>query len=1037
MKKYFFLVFVFIFLACTPSFLYINAEIINSGHNILRQTAGKLPTSPGIGKAGVCSFCHIPHSATGATMWIVPSDVYRPISGEVGRICGSALCHGAIGNAAPDMTKSIYRPTGWEHANHPLLDNDTDIYSDVLLDNDGRMIGNGGTKQWMSRWPATERNRRAASYTDTSLYTSAMECTSCHNVHSVTKDVIFKQEIDGGELLGKGASGEFLRARALDTTGILGDTTDFNEIDGSGRKQIFCEFCHVGRATSGWGAWNSTFVDGVAFSTHPVGRGDTDRDGRHDDRLNSTNIRKIYDDDKGCESSIIIPKEMITGVEVTADKKDQGGHLGGLAGIGYETGAGAEKIGLIICQTCHKPHNEARAFVGQLHNGEYIDTTMFGPKTPDLLVFNNSSKSGYNILCEKCHAYRPFLRINPEFDSSRGDEDSTGAGHPLRHHRFIKGDGNYKYNENGDIDSTWSIKNDLCDEGPAIDIPLSWPTAGTNQVVCLSCHDVHGGRPGTKLLRRSTRGNDLICDDCHQRALLKLGLTHPINVGLVNTDGESWPDQANLSVFGPPSVDYNGDILEGTRLKLYSKLSSKYSADKNYFDIKYDTANVKIGCDTCHDWSNGMIHYYAGRRRNPAREISTEAQKLGHKHSGKEDPNHNSELCVSCHTAPDVLNPHQSPVDQYYKRYSSTGVNFDYGSDATRGLFGGLNPDLDNERMEGANPSPWIREYPVSISPYESTRLSRLGTHPSGLRIEHDAAGKKDHYNFIYYTTTGWGGSVWGDSSRCNKKSISVRKSRLVSKWGQKFDILKTMDARKKEENLKEAIIICQSCHTPHWANEGLVEYNSAAFSKEPTPNSALLYATQAESFMCRTCHFPTGTHPVSKPSKIELYSRWETPDIAGDYDSINYVSRTETTIVLTLNEERALPRKNQAPELLRDSTRKDPYGTTWAVIKEYGPMAPANYPKKGGSFNNQETDKRGLPESLVDSSNMMVCDSCHAPHAANTAMGTFILEGIFDTVPGSKDSGADYNAEGKKYNGAAEPTMKRDEPTCYLCHNK
>ncbi|MBI4650768.1 hypothetical protein HY745_05680 [Candidatus Desantisbacteria bacterium] len=968
---------------------------------MLRQTVYQGP-APDEGKAGVCSFCHIPHSSSGG-MWPGPADsTYNDVVGDVGRLCGK--CHGESipKGQAPVMDNSIYNSTVY-YANHPLIDNDTDVYSEDIPSTDST----GGTRQWISGWPATERGRKSASNPSG---TPAMECSSCHNVHAITKGKTFRE---AASFDGSGASGKFMRARAYDSSGELGNTRPYNEITGTNKKQIFCEYCHIGRSTTTYGPYNTTvIVDGMRFSTHPLGRGSIDPA-----NFNDSTTRKIYDNNRGWDSSIIIPPELRidTTYSNLDDVLDTGGRLGGPFDAGYAAGPNADRYGVIICQTCHKPHQSPIGsdyrVPGQTHNGTFItgNGLMFDSSIQDLLVINNNSRTGYNKLCEACHSYRPFLRIKGE------NNDFKKKGHPLKHNRY--GAGSYKFNVDGSVNNDWSYSSDLCDSKLSVDIPATWPTGGLiqnrNEVVCLSCHDVHGGQPRTKLLRKGVGGgNILICDNCHKTALYKLGLTHPIGESLVNTDGASWPDQANLTIFGPPTYDSSGNFI--SRLKLYN---TTYTPANNYYAVKYNTANVRIACDTCHDWANGMIHFNAARRRDVVRESNPSSS---HKHDAYTDPNHNSELCVSCHTTADPIN----------NRYADS-KNYDYGINANTGSLKPLRyftPDSTNIGYEGANPSAWIIEYPNSVySIYSSfparfsseNPLTRLGTHSSGLRIEHSPGSPKDNYGYVYY-------EAWNTTSTCNSKILSVTREKKYSKWGQIYDAL-TQDNKKQSANKGLAVVVCQSCHVPHWASDGLVEYNSGIVKKEPTPHSAILLANQAESFMCRSCHFPPGTHPVDMPSETGYESRWKELS-PGVYDSVNFITATDTTLQHTWEQESSLPRQYRK-FLLRDSTIADPYGIKWRVGGARGPLPNANYPKKGGSLNNLSPVLPGSP--LDNSRSILVCDSCHAPHAANTAMGTFILEAVFDTTP--EVAGEPVLNQHPK----AEPSIKNDVPTCYLCHPK
>ncbi|MBI5208209.1 MAG: hypothetical protein HY934_10560 [Candidatus Firestonebacteria bacterium] len=543
----------------------------------------------------------------------------------------------------------------------------------------------------------------------------------------------------------------------------------------------------------------------------------------------------------------------------------------------------------------------------------------------------------------------------------------------------------------------------------------------------------------------------------------------------------------------------------------YPELNYEYQpsyTDVDYKDIKYNTSVVKIGCDTCHDWTNGNIHYDVTKRRDVQKEVVRDSDSTlnrfdsgktstGHSHSPTEDPNHNSELCISCHT--------------------SDHFNYDRDGISAIGYVG----------IQGANPSRYIREYPRNFTGYkldypigdeeglmETTGIDRLGTHAAQLRVvEDESYSGKSHKNRLSWVY--W--KYWGDTTQSERKrsydpyyieahpedtTCGLMLSRKRSRWGQRFDSFKFEDllsnaANGKNINLfnKEAdqdnyrpVIICQSCHTPHFAAAGLVEYNSGAAQKEATPHTALLYATQAESFMCRVCHVNGGNvaHPVHRPTRYneptngsyrasEDNKYFNSMDIVADTTSIIFdgggsvrrgigLSDTMHRLVLTREYEsvRYVIEKKMGVFHLRDTTavlriKNDKGdilkpGQIWRVSDSHGPLKPANYPRAGGSLNNYNYEDKnllGLPGQIVDTTtdyggsptthrSRLVCDSCHAPHSAGTPMGTYILEGHDSCLPvayGSNSAGSKSGFAQGSMDGAAQPSQTDDEPTCILCH--
>ncbi|MBI5417970.1 cytochrome c3 family protein [Candidatus Poribacteria bacterium] len=1071
------------------SFLYA-AGIVESGHNMLRQFEDVNKTDPewqgysadksGEGASGVCSFCHIPHSSSGEAMFYTATN-YSQVWGEAGTLC--AKCHfpTTAKGLTPSLSNVLYNSTAFGLLNHPIIDDNTDAYFDsaVTVGNEAESFW-GGTQQWMSGWPGTGRDHKNRDGIN------SIECTSCHDVHSITPGTFFNKNIPND---GTGASMEFLRAKAFDTTNHIGNTS-INSMQEPNPKQIFCEYCHVGRGTSGWGPYNTTTVHLSSsitrrYSTHPVGVS-----------MINGQLRKVRDDNKGWESSIVIPDALASGPKIRMENPG-GGHLGAVedtgSQLGYDTTVNLalrKTKGVVICQTCHKVHKANPS--GQYNKSGNIASSMFSENIQDLLAIDNRSIDGFNKLCEECHSYKPFLKITAN-NPLTGDTEKRG--HPLRHNKYSNG--TYKK------DTTWSSTsmqmvacedNTYSPDAAGVSIPLNWPTGGNsnpvngaNAIVCLTCHDVHGGVVGTKLLRAMP-----LCGECHDAPPRSLGISHPVNVPLKNTDGSTWPDQADLILFTP-------QVFNGKKVVLGSQPSNPILkgtiANKKYDEnttrdelniIKYDTS-VKIGCDTCHDWTGGNIHYEVAKRRDVQKEsrngirykTGEDILEPSHIHKPGEDVNHNSELCVSCHTR-----------DNY---------NYDSGG------FVGVYDNRGIPGVKGANPAPFIMEYPrvyTGRSIYnidtemELVAADRQGTHAAQLRVVDDESVtveglEREHrhrLDWVYWKawdrdTTNPVNERRADAKYRDENKYDDPCAKMLSgkrsKWGQIFETSHLLDFSKSykelfvnnSEDVLRPVIICQSCHTPHYAAAGLVEYNSAGTNaadangvREPTPHTALLYATQAESFMCRMCHFNGGNvaHPLSKPSDI-AYRANETDDF---YNRMNIVSDTTSVdkggvfvmrgtgsdtmheIVLTREEEEARSGQNEAGSaalhLRNDSSNY--YGAIGVHVNT-GPLRPANFPRARGSLSNFGVNK-ALPGSLVDTTktsqtkSMLVCDSCHAPHAAGTPTGTYILEGNDASIPKNKTAPVigefepyEKRIPDNEIDGATQPIRSLVYPTCLLCH--
>ena len=140
-----------------------------------------------------------------------------------------------------------------------------------------------------------------------------------------------------------------------------------------------------------------------------------------------------------------------------------GGHR-----VGWNSGAGN-----MSCQTCHPVHGGWNYMLGVLP----------GPPASNLTPQLENPAGVATSLCQACH---------------QGGDPGESVG--------VRGD--HPINTN--------------DAVPATTFPAGWPAGVNREVLCTSCHDIHGGVAGTSLLRQGGSA-DGWCFSCHS----VLALTPP------------------------------------------------------------------------------------------------------------------------------------------------------------------------------------------------------------------------------------------------------------------------------------------------------------------------------------------------------------------------------------------------------------------------------------------------------------------------------------------------------------------------------
>jgi predicted CXXCH cytochrome family protein len=583
-----------------------NAGVRNTVHDYQaqgRRTGAQSVVIPN-SQRGMCSFCHIPHVAKGDRLWPTPGASKQSLVGLVGVLC--AACHGT-GDSNFNNKNSPGSEVAVDGVNRL-----NDIYATYLINHilidDGVYANNTNQNYYSTANQFNQVNRWPYCSTQgTTTVSQKIECSSCHNPHSEDYGASTKTtEVDGDLRYGN----DFLRAAMFNTTtGIA-----------------FCEYCHEEKnrntATSGISALNT-----IGTGTHPVGTtADAGLEGQQDIHIESA-------ERSGALRTNTIVSNVLYDMGI-------GTGMGGINPIRTDAGIGTHltsyDTGGVTCQTCHKVHGAPRG-VGNTWQrgatgnvGSYSGTTdrVYLAASDDgdanILAIENDSNGGtvnnqgssnwlyptgkmartasdYNDLCIDCHETTPSVGKNwktVDNNAIRTTADGDGTivldSHPVN----LAADG---VSESGfDLtvqDPNWNGKNGnwtnarwagangaLGDDNFVAVGRFRGPGQGTatrSEIVCLTCHAIHDGEPGTPILRSRTKD---FCSDCHTLSIG--GVSHPVGYGSAmrdNPDAAVWPNGDNL----PMSDYYTGGV---------ATKSFKRSID----------SITDMACFTCHAAHDGM-----------------------------------------------------------------------------------------------------------------------------------------------------------------------------------------------------------------------------------------------------------------------------------------------------------------------------------------------------------------------------------------------------------------------------------------------
>lgn len=886
-------------------------------------------------KAGICAYCHVPHSAKGDRLFPEQSSTEVAKYGPVAGLC--AKCHvnnyTQLGGLSMVVDNEIFATLDKvKHDStmdsHPTKGTNTSTQSNALQDTKLDTVF-ALEWPWLAGWGAYGATKPAG--------LGDIECSTCHNPHQWN-----------GDAYGSTAQRKFLRAPVYDPDGPTG-------------RKNFCSWCHKNREDSKRGPSSGN------SGTHPVADGTTDGA-----RFANCATGSCYKD----TDYMIMSFADADAISDSPDSRQGLAVFDLLESPGRFIGARLYSDGeTIICQSCHMPH-------GVMHSDDdvYWDTGTAELRVGPLLAINNAtnwgrlkpddvspdiedwlvtSETAYivptsdpakeeNLLCEWCHGMTPDLEsaaegvaafahpVNayPTNEANKGTSDNQpsedGHGFGGLHIKYPNATW-YKYRESSGIRGAFNTqKNPAVEEANKNLVLTGGTNRGTgNYLICLSCHEPHNADTTNGYLLKKGSGTDpadgSFCDGCHENVAMGVGTvgdiyfttwtTHPsgTDARLVNTDGGTLPNRAGLRVFD--AADDRGGY---------------------------------VSCWTCHKGHKGV-------EKPVLADYQTEF----------------SQICVNCHCEGDTD-----------VRASSKDANWVYGTGDNA-----TNANPSKYYKEGAWPTWWGEKTSDTQSEHEYAVESseRMGSHYIGqftkVAVDRpemltgskgwlgernaDRETDKSLRSIKHYDTSTSEKDNWLETTRFIDTTWpgSGQKSHIGDIGGSPETYVTAADEVITTTAAVgcERVLICQSCHAVH---------NSAIGVADGAGVSRLLLASNYDSYMCRRCHIPeptvegkkTNSHPMSVP-------------VLGTAFTYN----TAVTDVLT-----------GGKRLVNTD------GSHFAYNYPDDVVAPANYPPWIDNTAPVEDDTGTVEDESAEGvvNHRMTCDACHTAHNAQSKMGALITEG-------------------------------------------
>lgn len=879
MRKSFILVLTLVMAACLYSVSF--AGISTSPHDVVSWTNASNYARI---NTGVCSYCHIPHSAKGdrlfptnyATVGITKTDI-----GTVAILC--AQCHSSLDNdfdyahvdAADAMIFAAVRLGSTRTTNDAATyDSHPTKFSSAYLTDAALGIPEAtDTTVFSSKWPYMEDWKQGE---------RDIECTSCHNPHDWNQTT----------------RRNYLRVSYFDSAALEADSTDnFRNV---------CSFCHTGRDASGVGLLNTA-------GTHPVGNIVANPatyamasgyegiwlDSLYADTTDTTGLFRFFQQYNDTATFTLSRSGLAVG--------DRGAHLG--------------PDGQFTCMSCHMPHGAPNSRDGIVDTSytNLTDGLVAGPllvKDNDISGFDAVSgfagsgmldslahwdgesafaiNVGESNLCEWCHG------ITPKKTDTGNEGDSTVAlakyAHPVNQYPTWTSDNitdAYISNLTGEEQSTvqislkirYPVRNDSTtvpwvgyeesgDPNEASHIMGSTRLSDGEFLVCMSCHDPHFAQAGTPILRGPSSVE--YCEDCHFTNPLPAGASHPVkrmkagqNCDLVTEDGGTLPNYANL-------------YLETTN------------------PIDSPLNNEEVICRTCHGgpFQTGVIH------GGMSRFILTDFITFG-------------EICVNCHG----YDNHTGNPNVYSEPWLDTlrlgradqkiaNPSFWY----TEGPSQSFLHNVDSGAVGARVGSHYIGQFTANRPYLSDANYGWLGSsdttldHATGGQIENTADVNAWLETTWFAPLSSGARRIWDTVGSAQDDGVGVRQFSIVGYLN---------------DTVTQPVIICLSCHTPHGAASGVAGMGPADDTTEDSQwDGELLLAKNFGSYICYVCHLPDATHPVNWPDTTHTDHKPQGRPGGLDHQ---WVTRTDTAINL---EDTTDPKK-----VVRDS------------LEIFDSFKPANYP--------------------------------------------------------------------------------------------
>ncbi|MEW6087412.1 MAG: hypothetical protein AB1498_03845 [bacterium] len=841
MKKNFMLALVLILVAGFYSVSF--AGISTTPHDVVSwHNTNQLGTRV---NTGVCSYCHIPHSAKGDRLFPIAvasetAGVGKSKLGIVAFLC--AQCHSSIDNdfnAAhlDPANEMIFRalPKPNRAADTTTYDTHPTIYTSAYINDTTLGIADSTSTTAISvKWPY---------YDDWLQGKRDIECSSCHNPHDWNQ----------------GNRRNYLRVAYFDSS-----ASEYSSTYNSNFRNV-CSFCHTGRDKSGVGTSNE--------GSHPVGNVVADPNSF----AMGSGYEGIWLDSLNCDPDT-------TGTRFFKKYKDTTGVSGSKAGKAVgDRGAHLGPAGEFTCMSCHMPHAAPNSQDGVTSANDTLGLVMgpllvkdndeTGYSSANVDVFQDAYSKwqgetafiideGESNACEWCHGITP--KKTDTVETYDQDTIKKKYAHPVNNYPTSTADNTtraYISNLADEIYSSTNISLRIRYPVHADSTSTGWKnyeesgapniyTMGNargqgDYLICNSCHDVHLGQVGTPILRGPSSVQ--YCEDCHYENPLPAGTSHPINnlkgaqvCDLTTEDGIALPNYAKLPLLGTSS---------------------------------------ELMCRTCHGgaFGTGVIHGGMGRFMLA-------------------DYIDFAELCVNCHGWMDTGAVTLSTT--YSKGLLDTlrvGTAKQKAANPSYWYLEGPNPVWAHKDPNETNGTDRLGSHYIGVISNNRPYLSNatygwLGSSDTTLDHRGEIENTTDVDNWLDTTWFGgWPGRrMWTNAT----DGVGVDQYSIV---GYLYATVTT------------PVVTCLSCHTPHGAATGGATGNGPVddTTEDNQWSGELLLAKNTGSYICYICHFPAATHPVEFPGTTHVGHKVITDTASAQYNPLNpsnkhdWVTRTDTTINL------------------------------------------------------------------------------------------------------------------------------------------